>query len=277
MTDALPDRATAERKVRDSEWPGRVARVGILSRGVIHLLVGWLAVRVATGDLDERADQRGALAAVVRQPLGRVLVLLLALGFLCYAAWRLLEAVLDPDDKGPVQRAGQAARALLYLVLFATALRMATSPPEVTSGGGDGGGRSLANGAFGLPAGKWLVLAAGLAVVGTGLWNGYRAVTRSFAKRMKEAEMSSTERTWAIRAGVVGHFARMLAFLVVGWFLVQAALNFDPQQPVGLDESLHALAGRPSGPFLLVLVGVGLAAFGAYQLMLARYREVLDS
>lgn len=269
---------TLRRETASSEWPARVARVGILSRGVIHLLVGWLAIALARGNVDERADQRGALAALVRQPLGRGLVLVLAVGFVCYAAWRALEAVLDPEDKGAVQRAGQAGRAVLYLALAWSAVRVATSGSDAGSSSGSGSGsRDVATGVFGLPGGRWLVLAAGLAVLGTGVWNGYRAVSRSFEKRLKEAEMSPAERTWTTRVGVFGHAARMVAYFVVGWFLVRAAWRFDPAQPVGLDESLHALAGASYGPWLLWVVGLGLIAFGLYQVMLARYREVLDS
>jgi hypothetical protein len=283
VAELLHVKHRAERGAKDNPWPARVARVGILARGVIHLLVGWLAIRIATGDTGERADQRGALAAVVRQPMGRVLVLVLALGFLAYAAWRVLEAVLDPDDKGTVQRLGQAGRAALYLALFGTAVKLGLGSASSSSGGSSGGGSSGAKGqavtagVLGVPGGRWLVLAAGLIVVGTGVWNGYRAISRNFEKQLKQAEMSETERTWTVRAGVVGHLARMIAYFVVGWFLVRAALEFDPQKPVGLDQSLHALAAASYGPFLLFAVGVGLIAFGLYQVMLARYREVLDS
>lgn len=273
--------AVLHRTTSSSEWPARVARVGILSRGVIHLLVGWLAVSLARGDVTARADQRGALAALVRQPLGRVLVLVLAVGFLCYAAWRVFEAVTDPEDKGAVQRAGDAARAVLYVALAWTAVRVATAGSGAeagsTSDSGSSGSRDVATGVLGLPGGRWLVLAAGLAVLATAAWNGHRAVSRSFEKRIKEAEMSAAERTWTVRAGVVGHAARMVAYAVVGWFLLRVALTFDPGQPLGLDESLHALVGTSYGPWLLWLVGVGLVVFGLYQLLLARYREVLDT
>jgi hypothetical protein len=271
------DKRSAERAAKDSPWPSRVARIGILARGVIHLLVGWLAIRIATGDAAERADQRGALSAVLRQPLGRGLVFLLALGFLAYAAWRIMEAVLDTEDKGAPQRVGQAARAVLYLGLAGTAVTMALRGSDSGSGGGGGGSRDVATGVLGMTGGQWIVGLAGAAVVATGLWNGWRAVSRSFEKRIKEAEMSATERRWTVRAGVVGHLARMVAYLAVGWFLIRAAVRFDPQQPVGLDESLHALAAASYGPWLLTAVGLGLIAFGLYQVMLARYREVLDS
>ena len=268
----------AEREAKDNPWPTRMARIGILARGAIHLIVGWLAIRIATGDPSQRADQKGALAAVVRQPMGRILVLFLAAGFLAYAAWRLLEAVLDPEDKGAVQRLGYAARAVLYLGLVATAVSLALDGSSGSTGGNGSGGssRKAAADVLGLPFGQALVVAGGLVVIGTGVWNGYRALSRSFEKKLKEAEMSSTERTWTIRAGFVGHLARMVAYGVVGGFLIQVALSYDPRRPVGLDESLHALAGRSYGPWLLALVGAGLIAFGLYQVMLARFREILD-
>lgn len=281
VAELLHSKHRAERGAKDNPWPARVARIGIVARGVIHLVVGWLAIRVALGDTGERADQRGALSAVVRQPMGRVLVLLLAVGFLAYAAWRALEAVLDPDDKGTLQRLGYAGRAALYLGLFGTAVSLAMkgSGGSSSSGGGGGGGaggQKAATGVLGMPGGRWIVLAGAAIIIGTGLWNGYRAVTRKFEKELKKAEMSESERRWAGRAGVVGHLGRMGAYLAVGWFLSRAALRFDPNQPVGLDASLHAVAVASYGKFLLIAVGVGLIAFGVYQLFLARYREILD-
>jgi hypothetical protein len=282
VAELLHSKHQARREAKENPWPARVARVGIAARGVIHLLVGWLAIRIAMGAGNERADQRGALAAVVRQPMGRVLVFVLALGFLAYAAWRILEAALDPDDKGTLQRIGQAGRAVLYLGLFGTAVKLAVgsqSTAASSSQGGQGGakGQAVTAGVLGVPGGRFLVLAFGAVIIGTGVWNGYRAVSRNFEKQLKEAEMSERERHWTVRAGVVGHAARMAAYFVVGWFLVRAALDFDPKKPVGLDQSLHALAAASYGPFLLAAVGVGLIAFGIYQLMLSRYREVLDS
>lgn len=264
----------ARRKATNGGGAEIIARVGIVARGVIHLLVGWIAIRIATGDAGQKADQRGALEAVARQPLGKWLLVVMGVGLLAYAGWRALEAVVDTEDKGMLQRVGQALRALLYTGLAWTSFRMALG-----SGGGNGGSTSqeVTTGALGTTGGRFLVIAAGLAVVATGIWNAYRAISRSFTKRIKEAEMSSTERRWTIRAGVVGHLARGIAYLVVGWFLLRAAWRFDPQQPIGLDASLHAVAATSYGPILLLGVGAGVIAFGLYQLMLARYREVLDS
>ncbi len=270
-------KARAERSATDDGWPALMGRIGIFARGVIHLLVGWLAVRIATGDGSEQANQKGAIALVVRQPLGRVLVVGLAVGFLAYAGWRLVEAALDPEDKGPVKRIGYAGRGALYVGLFGTALRAAFGSEHTQSGGSGGASQKVATGVFSLPMGRWLVVVAGVAVVAMGAWNGYRAVSRSFEKKLKKAEMSSIELTWTVRVGVVGHAARAVAYGLVGLFLVRAAVRYDPAQPVGLDAALHELARRPFGPVLLIAVGTGFAAFGVYQVVLARYREVLDS
>jgi hypothetical protein len=252
-----------------------MARAGLVTRGVTHGLVGWLALRVAFGDRGERPDQHGALEAVVRQPFGRVLVLLLAVGFLGYALWRFIEAALDPEDKGTLKRIGCGARGILYLGFFGTALSFGLRGPR---GAGDGNHeQDITARVLQLPGGQWIVVAAGLAVIAVGLWNGWRGISRKFEQDLKEYEMSDVERTWINRIAVVGLLARMVAYVLAGAFLVRAALRFDPRQAVGLDESLKELATKPFGPLLLSLVAVGLIAFGLFQLAMARYRRVLGS
>lgn len=247
----------------------------------MHLVVGWLAFRIATGDAAQ-ADQTGALAAIVRQPLGRLLVLVLAVGFLGYACWRLIEAVLDPEEKGVAERLGYGARGLLYLGFFGTALSFVLRGSSASSGGGGGGGggsasQDLTARVLSWPFGQPLVVAVGLAIVAVGLWNGWRGISRKFEKDLKQYEMSDTERHWTTRLGVVGHLGRMAAYLLSGGFLVRAALQFDPAEGVGLDAALHELAQKSHGPWLLGLVAFGLATFGLYQFALARHRQVLGS
>ena len=258
------------------------SRVGLASRGFLHLVVAALALRVATGDFDEKADARGALETVAEQPFGRVLVLAAAAGFAGYAAWRFVQAVFDPEGKGTdaaglAKRASYVARGLLYVAFTVIALRLALDGSRATPGGARSSEtQDLTARALALPGGRWLVALAGVAVVGVGLFNGWRGVTRHFEKDLKRYEMTARQRRWATRFGIVGHLARMVAFLVAGGFLVRAAARFDPQRGVGLDASLHEVAARPYGPPLLAVVALGLVAFGLYQLVQARYRRVLD-
>ena len=250
----------------------RLARLGLVTRGLLHVVVGWLAFRIAQGDADRRADQQGALATVVRQPFGRILLLALAVGFLAYAAWRLVEAALDPEDKGTIKRIGQALRAVFYLFLFGSAIQMVLRGAEA---GGGSETQDITAKALGWPGGRFLVIAAGLVLLAQGAWNGWRGVTQKFEKDLKCYEMSEAQRTWTSRIGSFGHLARMVAYFVCSFFLIRAAIRFEPEKGVGLDASLHELAGRSYGPWVLMVVGVGLAAFGLYQFVLARYREIL--
>ena len=251
----------------------RLARLGLITRGLLHVVVGWLAFRISQGEPGRRADQQGALATIVRQPFGRILVLALAVGFLAYAGWRFVEAAVDPDDKGALQRVGKALRGIFYIFLFGTAIRMVVGGAKSAESGSQTD--DITARVLGWPGGRAIVIAAGLVLLAMGVWNGYRGVTQKFEKDLKKFEMSDAARTWTGRIGSFGHLARMVAYFVVSFFLIRAAIRFEPSKGVGLDASLHELAGRSYGPWVLMLVGAGLVAFGVYQFVLARYREIL--
>ena len=271
--DVAVTRERAREAAEEGSWPQWMARAGLVTRGVLHGVVGLLALRLAAGDESGRADHKGALAAVVRQPLGRVLVLALAAGLLAYAGWRLLEAVLDPERKGALKRVGYLARGLLYVGLFWTAVTLALPGGQGREGGRDQ--QDLTADVLGWPFGPALVVGAGLAVVAMGAWNLWQGLTKGFAKHLKAYEMTGSQRRWTCRIALVGHLARAVALGVAGGFLVRAGIRHDASTGVGLDASLRELLDAPYGPWLLALVAGGLIAFGAFQLVLARFRRVL--
>jgi hypothetical protein len=86
--------------------------------------------------------------------------------------------------------------------------------------------------------------------------------------------MSETARRWTTRAGVVGYLARAVVLVLIGVFLVRAALEYDPNEAVGLDGALQKLAHQTFGPVLLGVVAAGLAVYGVFYLVRAAYREV---
>ena len=271
-------RDRAEQAATDSPWLPRLARLGLVTRGLLHVVVGWLAFRIAQGDPGRRADQQGALATLVRQPFGRFLVLALAGGFLAYAAWRFVEAAFDPEDKGALKRIGCALRGVFYLFLFGSALRLVIGGGESSAGSGGGSGsgtQDITARVLGWPGGRAMVIGAGLVLLAMGCWNGWRGITQKFEKDLKKFEMSSEQRKWTGRIGSFGHLARMVAYFVCSFFLIRAAIRFEPQKGVGLDASLHELAARSYGPWVLTVVALGLVAFGLYQFVLARYRQIL--
>jgi hypothetical protein len=124
------------------------------------------------------------------------------------------------------------------------------------------------------PAGRWIVGVAGLAIIGAGLWNLYRGLTKKFEKKWHTGEMREVERTWGGRAGVAGHVARGVVFGLIGVFVTKAAIDYNPKDAIGLDGALQKLAHQSYGPWLLGLTAAGLVCYGIYCLVDARYRDV---
>jgi len=270
VEDALEDAA-------ESTWLERLARAGLAARGLLYVVVAILAVQVARGHEEARADKQGAMQAVVRQPFGRILVLLLAVGFAGYAVWRFVEAAVGPPDeddprKAMFKRVGYAARGVLYTFFFASAVKLfiwSTNAGTTQGAEADWTGRVL-----NWPGGTWLVQGAGLVAIGAGMYVGWRGLSGKFRKRLKSVEMGRAEKLWIRGVGTVGMVARMLVTMLIGVFLITAARQHDPEQAVGIDGALKRLADRSYGPLLLVLVACGLAAYGLYSFAEARYRRV---
>jgi len=260
-----------------SPWLERLARLGLAARGVVYALIGLLAVETAFGGraASHIADTRGVLRIVAHQ--SRPLLWLLAVGLFGYALWRVVEGVRDPenrgsDAKGLAIRAGRVFSGLIYGGLAYAAARIAVGASGSSrAGGAQGWTAELMT----KPFGRWLVAIAGLCVVGAGcaqIWKGW---TAKFRKSLKLNEMSPAEQRLAIQSGRLGMIARGIVFLLSGWFLVQAAWRFDPGEARGLGGALEALARQPHGQALLAVVALGLVAFGAHSLMLARYRRIV--
>ena len=267
----LADRAA------DSPWVEGLARAGLVARGVLYVTVGGLALRVAAGRKDQNADKQGALTTLARQPLGKVLLIAMAAGFAGYALWRFLDAVLDTDGEGSdlegvAKRAADFARGLLYTSFFVTAVRL------ITGSSGDDQSREadLTAKVLAAPLGRVAVALVGLTIIGGGLYTGYRAVSRKYKRKLRTGEMSRVVRRAVTAVASVGLAARMVVFVLIGTFLVTAAVRYDPNQAVGVDGALKRLADRPYGPWLLAVVAVGLFTYGLYSFVEARYRKVMQ-
>ena len=281
QAEAIGERShDALEKAADSTWLERLARAGLAARGLLYVVVAVLALQVARGHSDTRADKQGALQTVVHQPLGKVLVLLLAVGFAGYALWRFVAAAVGPADeddarKAVLKRVGYAARGAVYAFFCASAVKLLVSAGG--QAGSDNAEADWTRRVLDWPGGTWLVQAVGLAVVVGGLYVGWRGLSRTFRKRLKSYEMGPAERRWILGVGTVGMVARMVVLVLIGVLLVIAAAQHDPGQAVGIDGALKRLADRSYGPPLLAVVAFGFAAYGLYSFAEARYRRVGSS
>ncbi|MER6448118.1 DUF1206 domain-containing protein [Streptomyces venezuelae] len=251
------------------------ARCGLVARGVLYVLIGVLALRVAFGDAQgQEADRQGALQELAEKPLGSFLVWAVGIGIVCMMLWRLSEAVFGaagPDGGKPVKRLASAGRTLFYAAVAFSVLSFAAG-----QGGrsGDQQSRDMTARALELPAGQWLVGAAGLGFAVAGVVIGVQAARRTFRKHLAMGGAGDGWRKAVDFLGVAGGLARGVLFTAVGGFVVFAALRYDPAQAKGIDDTLRSFTQTPAGPWLLVAVAVGLMLFGAFSWAMARWREV---
>jgi Domain of Unknown Function (DUF1206) len=251
-----------------------LCRSGLVARGVLYLLIGWLAVQIGRGDGGHEADKKGALQTVADRPGGTVMLWLLVAGFAGLALWRFSEAAFGQpaaDGRKASKRLASFGRGVFYSGGFVTMLSF------VLGQGGNSSNeqsKSYTARAMEHTGGRWLVLAVGTGFVAWGVGNIVGAVRRKFLERLNTGRMGRRTRTVVKTLGVVGRASRGLVFGAVGAFLAYAAVTFDPGKARGLDGTLREFAGTPAGPWLLIVVAAGLLVFGAYSFCEARWRKV---
>jgi hypothetical protein len=285
MTHTTVTSQPTEQKVADkaeqgaeqaSPWVERLARLGYITKGIVYIIVGTLAIQAVLGTGGQTTGSSGALQQIVAQPFGKFLLGIVAVGLAGYALWRVVQAIIDADSqgsdaKGIGKRLGYAVSGLLYGGLAWTAAQI------VMGSGGGGGGNSTQDWTARLmsqPFGVWLVGIVGAIVIGTGIYQVYKGVTARFREKLHMASMSQRERTWALSAGQFGLSARGVVLGLIGLFLIQAALQTNPNQAKGLGSTLQELAQQPAGPWLLGIVAIGLIAYGIFMAFLGRYRRI---
>ncbi len=253
-----------------------LARWGLVSKGAIYVLVGVIAADVAIAGGERLRDRGGAFSAVADNWYGKALLFLLAVGLAGYAAWRFAQGVLGRPleggkKEGWPKRVSYFARSAWYLGLLAIAIAALAGANE--AGGSREEDRATAR-VLDWPLGRWIVAAVGLAILGAGVFNVWRGITRSFRKNLKLRKMSDVEEKVFTIIGAVGHIARGIVFGLIGFFLVRAAWQYDPKETVGLDGALAEILQQDYGDTLLGIVASGLIAYGVYCFVEARYREV---
>jgi hypothetical protein len=265
----------AVRRAAASPWPERLARFGLGARGVLYIVIGILAFRVAFWHTADRANQNGALQQIAGTTGGSVLIWIVAIGLVGFALFRLASAlfgtVADPSATEAMDRVKAAAEAIGYGAVSIVAIKIAIN--GATSGGSGSGSQKTAM-VLGWPGGQFLVGIAGLVIVGIGLYFLYDGWKADFTKELKLGSVSPRVRKAVITLGRVGRIARGIVFVILGILVITAAVQYEPQKANGLDGALRTLAAQPFGKWLLAIVALGLVAFGLYGLAESKMRRV---
>jgi hypothetical protein len=254
----------------DGDWIDWVARAGLVAYGVVYVLIGWLALQLAWGDRSGKPSSSGALRELAQQPFGGVLIWIVSIGMFLLALWQLIEAGFghrDEDGKKRIaKRLASAGKAIVYIVIGYSGVKIA-----IGSGSSGKGEETFTAKLMNLPAGQVLVAVVGLAIIGFGIFQLYRAWTEGFADKLDGEGRRGKSGTAYIAFGKAGYTARGVAFAIVGGLFVYAAVTHDAKKSGGLDQALFEVLDQPFGPVLLTLVAVGLVCFGLFTFAQARH------
>jgi hypothetical protein len=238
-----------------------LTRLGFAARGLLYLVIAWLVIRTGRSE-----DLKGALE-YVGEGGGKWLLIAMTAGFIAYGLWRLADAALnieahDDDKSGAVKRVGAAGSGLIYLFLAWSAIRLITAGNSSGGGGTEQGTQTALN----LPGGGAIVVIGGLILICVGVYQLVKAAKATFLKHL-EGQIANAD--WAKWAGRLGYAARGIIFLITGWFLLRAGLDEQASESGGMEQALNWL-----DPTTAVVVAIGLAFFGIFSLIEARYRVI---
>lgn len=269
---------TLETPPEAAPWIRRLARLGFGAKAVLYATVGLLAFAAGRRRGDHTVGTRGALDTVFDLPLGRAMIVVIAAGLLGYAVWRVVQGITDPerrgrDFKGVAVRTSFVARGVVHGALAVTAFRLAAG-----LGGRQEDGQQIEQWTarlLGAPAGETLVLVAGASVIGYGVYQLYRAAVAKLSRQLRLQPMSARTSRWIVGVSRFGIGARGVIFCFIGLLLIRAANRHDASQAGGVGDSLRELIGLGGlGRWPMIVTALGLIAYGGYELVNARYRNI---
>lgn len=242
-------------------WFRLLARCGLAANGLVHVLIGAIAISVAIGAGGGRADASGALSQIARTPGGTVLLWVVVVGLFALGLWQIVHAVLASDGdsaKRWARRVGDISKAVVYFAIAVVAVTFAVGGSHSSTKSSETFSARLLS----APGGVFLLVAIGAGVVAVGCFFIYRGVSTRFTR---DIHVPAPPIGTAVTVlGVVGYAAKGLALTVVGVLFAVAAITFDPSKAKGLDGALRTLAHLPFGAVILVVVGIGVIAYGVY-------------
>jgi hypothetical protein len=261
--------------VRRSSYLEALTRIGFLSKGVVYLLLGSLAIMAALHKGGQTTDQKGVIQFIAGKPFAEFALGLIAAGLIGYALWRFVCAISDVegkgrDAKGLAARAGYCFSGIAHTGIALYAIKLLTGEPANRADSAKTWTARLMD----WPGGTLLIALTGLTLIGAGIYQIRKGFKEEFKEDLHTFSMDGTEKKWAIRAGIWGHAARGVVFGLIGLFLIFAAWSADPAEAKGVEGVLDTVSAQPFGQAMLIVLAGGLACYGLYCIVEAKYRRI---
>lgn len=253
-----------------------IARLGLITKGLVYFMVGLLAFQASIGMGGQPANTQQALEEFISQPFGSVLLIGCVVGLFAYALWRFLQSFIDPGNRGHSTKV-----LLLRIVDFFVAilyLSFSYASWQIFRGLNTSSSSQKSEVWVGkileLPYGKWLVLFCALIIAIVGCYQFYSAYKAQFDYHFDTQNMNKSERSTLRKLGQIGITAWGVVYCMIAILFYQAAVTYNPQQAGGVDKALNALRDQPFGIWILRVTAAGMLIYGIYLFILSYYRKI---
>lgn len=249
------------------------AKMGYTARGVIYLTIGLLAFSAAIGWQGEKTGTRGAILNLKSQPFGEFLLMLLALGLFGYIIWRFIQGITDTDNhghsvKGLAIRGGLIVSAISHTVLVYWVIKLLLHDRD------DGSGQSAsATASEHLNSDMVTVLFAfvGIAVVVVGIAHLIKGFRSGFKKYI---DFPAGKQHWLVPICKFGLISRGVVWCIIGWIVLRSTYVAGSSEEQGVEDAFEWLSNTPYGSWLIIIISIGLFAFGVYSFIESLYRRI---
>ncbi|MGJ8592475.1 MAG: DUF1206 domain-containing protein [Aquaticitalea sp.] len=246
----------------------KIARFGLFSIGIVYVLIGILTALAAFNLGGSKMGTKGAIGYIANQPLGKILLIIMALGLFSYAFWRFYQTIFDSrqlgtDFKGLFARAGYFTGGLFYGFLGFIAIKL-------FFGGGDSNQQDLLISALNSKYGSYIAVAAGLILAGKAIFEIYFVASNNFKRNVKSKDMEKKVKAVLLKFGVIGHFARGLIFGLMAFLTIRAGLTIRSEKVSTVTDAFQFLKYK-FGAVILAIVALGLLCYGLYMFVKSKY------
>ncbi|MFC9434226.1 DUF1206 domain-containing protein [Nocardia sp. NPDC057030] len=266
-------RASDYRRRRSATSGGveTAARFGFVARGIAYITIGIIGFMLAIGTAEHEPDGGGALAAIAAKPLGYLLLWILLFGFAALVVWRVTQIAGARRTYSGGHRFYAIVSGIVYALAFLGTFRYLVHGRTPTPS--DAIARDLTARILSWDGGQVVVLLIGLAIIAFGIWQTILGLSLQFVDDLRMGWMTHGAREAVIWLGRIGYLARGAIVIAIGIAAVVAGLNYDPAEAKGIDAVLRDFVGKPFGPWLLILISLGLMAFGVLSFLEAKHRR----
>lgn len=278
ISDTIEDTVEKAEQTVKKPFVKSITRFGFYTKGVLFIIIGVLAILLVAGLQGGKiADPTGALGTVAQKPFGKVLLIIFIVGAAGHGLWQILRGAADVDDAGKkwlgiVKRIFFICLGFFYIGLALTAWSITFSPNNSAENGELP--QTITTILLEIPFGVVIVFIIGLSLIGAGVHECYSGVSGKFRQYYRSWEIKGWHDNFITVLGILSFTARAVIFVLIGYFFIMAAIDYNANEVIGFDGALLTLAQTSYGKILLFVTAVGLVCHGILAFYEAKYRRI---